>query len=197
MRKFVLAVAIALGLIPVLALFALVFREETEELIRTLRSADWLAVAFVLLIATVVILPRAMRSRRMARIWNVFVEPFEKVSYPGNEIDFDREAYGLLLLDPKTKFRGIRAIVDGSGLNLRKAFSNNPLGSFRIPWSMISTICYTETLKDEGSFRDGLGAARITMKFAEELVVIVPWRGNFCRHVGDGIGYRESQRLIL
>ncbi|MEM9335231.1 MAG: hypothetical protein AAGA33_10300, partial [Pseudomonadota bacterium] len=80
-----------------------------------------------------------------------------------------------------------------SGLIVRKAAYPKLFPTFEIAWDQISNIYFVKMYREEAHGTDPRGVARVTLSFAEEFVMVLPWRKRFNRFVPESVGFqRES-----
>ena len=78
---------------------------------------------------------------------------------------------------------------------MRKAAYPKMFPTFEIGWDQISNIYFVGLEKDSDFGPDPLGIARITLNFAEEFVLVLPWRRQFNQYIPDHIGLQKESLI--
>ena len=157
-----------------------------------LRLFDPLYLAFAVFVLAALFTPAFVRLYRERRLWLVLIEPFEAIDDPFIDIDISSEMYGSVQLSSTHTIKHVATYASRHGVIVRKAAYPRFFPTFRIPWSMISNVYFVAGGKVPAYGKDLLGIARLTLSFAEETVLIVPWRKRFNAFVPDATGLQTE-----
>lgn len=167
-------------------------REPLEELKYELSRLDPLYVALAGVFVVLLFVPPILRLVRERRIWMVLKEPFELVRDPFIDIDMHEEAYGHVMLSPSTRIKHVAVAARKDDIVVRKAAYPKLFPTFRIAWKDIRNVYFVAAYNSEVTGEDDIGMARITLSFAEETVLVLPWRRNFNSLIPPSAGLQEE-----
>lgn len=170
----------------------LVQREPLQELKYQLGRLDPWYVALAAVFVALLFVPPLLRLIRERRIWMVLKEPFELVRDPFIDIDMHEEAYGPVLLSPSTRIKHVAIAARREDIIVRKAAYPKLFPTFRIGWKDIRNVYFVATDNAEITGKDDVGMARITLSFAEETVLVLPWRRKFNMFIPPSAGLQEE-----
>lgn len=163
-----------------------------DEIVYQLRNVDWLYTSFFGGILLVLIGVPALRLLREYRIWRVLYQPFRLIQDPFIDVDLKEESYGELVVENGNKIKRAAIFVSKNGVIVRKAAYPKLFPTFEITWDQISNIYFAALEANERFGPDPFGVARVTLKFAEEFILVLPWRGRFNSYIPDRIGLQEE-----
>ncbi|MEM8817197.1 MAG: hypothetical protein AAGE85_15330 [Pseudomonadota bacterium] len=167
-------------------------RDPLAELSDRLSRLDPYYVVFFTLIAGLVLLPPLFRLVRERRIWMVLKQPFAPVENPFIDIDMHEEAYGHVLLGPRVKIKHVAIAAGKDSIVVRKAAYPKLFPTFEIGWKDVSNVYFVATDNSDLTGEDDVGVARITLGFAEETVLVLPWRQRFNALIPASAGFQEE-----
>ncbi|MEM6514283.1 MAG: hypothetical protein AAF660_14835 [Pseudomonadota bacterium] len=154
---------------------------------------DWLVVAVIATPILAILCWPLVGLYREYRAWKILCQPFDIDSDPFIDVDLEKEAYGDILFRDGYSISHTAIFASKTGLIVRKAAYPKLFPTFEIRWEQVSNIYFVKMYRDKKHGTDSRGVARVTLSFAEEFVMVLPWRKRFNRHVPDTIGFqRES-----
>ncbi len=187
----------ALALIGAYVLFVL-FLEigfDYSELKYQFGNIDWFTVSFLVAPILLLLGIPAWRLLREYRIWKVLYQPFRLIDDPFIDVDSKEESYGHVVFRNGNTVKRAAIFASKSGVIVRKAAYPRMFPTFEIEWDQISNIYFAEMQKDASFGPDSLGLARVTLDFAEEFVLLLPWRKRFNQFVPERIGLQVESLI--
>lgn len=185
----------ALALIGAWVLFFYVDYDDLVELPYYIGKLDLLFVAFVTGIVVILLSVPATRLLKEYRAWKVLTAPFRIVDDPFIDVDLKEESYGELLLEGGYRIKRVATFASERGVIVRKAAYPKLFPTFEIKWGEVSNVYFVGTAIDERFGSDPFGVARVTLKIAEELILVLPWRKQFNVFLPDGIGLQFENHV--
>lgn len=165
---------------------------DLDEFVYQVSRLNWIHVAIGAgVLASLFGIP-LYRLFREFKIWKLVQEPFEHLEDPFIDVDITEESYGEMYLAADRRIKDVAIFASDKGLTVRKAAYPKLFPTFRIPWKAISNIYFAGMVKNKQFGKDRLGAARVTLAFAEEFILVLPWRERFNGLVPDRIGFQEE-----
>ncbi len=167
-------------------------REPLEELKYQLSRLDPWYVALATVFVSLLFVPPLLRLIRERRIWMVLKEPFQLVRDPFIDIDMHEEAYGHVMLSPDTRIKHVAVAARKDDIIVRKAAYPKLFPTFRIAWKDVRNVYFVAAYNTEVTGKDDVGMARITLSFAEETVLVLPWRRKFNTFIPPSAGLQQE-----
>ena len=166
---------------------------EYADLVYYWYRIDWLMFWIIAVPIVALLSIPAWRLFREYRAWKVLCQPFRIDHDPFIDVDLEEEAFGDIVFRDGHTIRYTAIFASKSGLIVRKAAYPKLFPTFEIAWDQVSNIYFVKLYRDDKHGTDPRGVARVTLNFAEEFVLVLPWRKRFNRFVPDAIGFqRES-----
>ncbi len=129
---------------------------------------DWLYVAVGAGVLAILFVPPFFRLYKEYRAWRIIQAPFKVVDDPFIDVDIAEESYGELYLAQASRIKEVAIFVSESNIHFAALIKNQRFGA------------------------DPLGAARVTLGFAEEFVLVLPWRKRFNAFIPARIALQEE-----
>jgi len=165
---------------------------DIDELVYQFRRIDWLYATFYAGIPLILIGIPAFRLLREYKIWRVLYQPFRVIQDPFIDVDLKEESYGDIVLENGYTKKRAAIFVSKNGVIVRKAAYPKLFPTFEISWVQISNIYFAALQANERFGSDPFGVARVTLAFAEELILVLPWRRRFNSYIPDRIGLQKE-----
>jgi len=189
-----------LGLLHVLKALALIgaavlywrFGFDFSELIYQFGEIDWVYASFFIAPILLLLGIPASRLLREYRIWKTLCRPFRVIDDPFIDVDLKDESYGHVFLENGNTVKRAATFASRSGVIVRKAAYPKMFPTFEITWDQISNINFVGLHQDDEFGSDSLGAARVTLDFAEEFILVLPWRSGFDQYIPDHIALQKK-----
>ena len=163
-----------------------------DELRYQLSRIDW-AYATIFIVPILLLLgATAWRLLREYRIWKILYRPFRIINDPFIDVDLKEESYGAVILKNGNIIKRAATFASRSGIIVRKAAYPKMFPTFEISWDQISNIYFAALDSNEEFGPDPLGIARVTLDFAEEFILVLPWRRQFNKYIPDHIGLQNE-----
>lgn len=191
------------GLLHVLKALAIIgayvlfwrFGFDLSELTYQFSKIDWVNASFLIMPVLLLLGIPAWRLLREYRIWKVLYQPFRVIDDPFIDVDLKEESYGHVVLRNGIVVKRAATFASRSGVIVRKAAYPKMFPTFEITWDQISNIYFAELQKNDDFGHDPLGPARVTLNFAEEFVLVLPWRRRFNEYIPDHIGFQSESHI--
>lgn len=171
------------------------FGFDIAELRYQFSKIDWVRASFFITPALLLLGIPAWRLFREYRVWKVLYQPFRVIDDPFIDVDLKEESYGHVVLRNGKLVKRAATFASRSGVIVRKSAYPKMFPTFEIAWDQISNIYFAELQKNDESGPDPLGVARVTLGFAEDFVLVLPWRKRFNEYIPDHIGV-QNESLI-
>ncbi len=166
---------------------------EFDDLVYHWYRIDWLKVSVIAVPVLAVLSWPLFGLWREYRAWKILCQPFALDPDPFIDLDLEAEAFGDIIFRDGHTIKHTAIYASKSGLIVRKAAYPRLFPTFEIHWDQVSNIYFVRLYRDERHGTDSRGVARVTLNFAEEFVLVLPWRKRFNRFVPESIGFqRES-----
>ncbi len=169
-------------------LFFYLMKTDFEEIAYQIEQTDWLYVALWTGAILILIGVPAYRLYLEYRIWTVLRSPFHIIRDPFLDVDMNEDSYGAVVLQNGRVIKHAAINATATGVIVRKAAYPKLFPTFEIRWDQISNIYFAALTPNEKFGSDPFGAARVTLSFAEEFVLVLPWRKGFNADIPDRIG---------
>ena len=184
-----LHVLMGLAVFAGLGLLLFVEFDDLVNLPSTLRTLNWIPIGLIAGIVLLILGVPSLRLLKEYRAWKILSTPFMIDDDPVIDVDLEKEAIGHLFFEGGYPVKQVATFAAESGILVRKAPYPKLFPSFEIDWKDISHIFFASAATDHKFGSDAIGAARISLDFAEDFVLVIPWRGNFNLLVPDRIGF--------
>ena len=169
-------------------LFFYLMKTDFDEIAYQIERADWVYVALWAGVILILFGVPAYRLFVEFRIWKVLRSPFRIIDDPYLDVDMNEDSYGEVVLRNGRLIKHAAINATATGVIVRKAAYPKLFPTFEIDWDQISNIYFAALTPNERFGTDPFGAARVTLSFAEEFVLVLPWRKGFNVHIPDRIG---------
>ena len=166
---------------------------EYDDLVYYWHRMDWLMFWVIAGPVLVILCWPLWGLLREYRAWKILCQPFHIDKDPFIDLDLEEEAFGDIIFRDGHMIKHAAVFASKSGLIVRKAAYPKLFPTFEISWDQVSNIYFVKMYREEQHGTDPRGVARVTLSFAQEFVLVLPWRKRFNRFVPDSIGFqRES-----
>ncbi len=168
---------------------------EYSDLVYYWYRMDWLAFWVVAGPVLAILSLPLWGLYREYRAWKVLCQPFEIDSDPFIDLDLEAEALGDIVFRGGFTIRHAAIFVSKTGVIVRKASYPKLFPTFEITWDQISNIYFVKLYRQQKHGTDARGVARVTLNFARDFVLVLPWRKRFNRFVPETIGFERESML--
>jgi hypothetical protein len=162
-----------------------------SELTYQLSKVNWVSASFFIVPVLLLLSIPAWRLWREYRIWKVLYQPFHVIDDPFIDVDLKEESIGDAVLANGHTVKQTATFASRSGVVVRKAAYPKMFPTFEITWDQVSNVYFAE-MQDTKFGSDSLGMARVTLNFAEEFVLVLPWRERFNQYLPEHIGLQKE-----
>ncbi len=163
-----------------------------SELAYQFSKIDWVYASFLIVPIAFLFSVPTWRLLREYRIWKILHQPFRIIDDPFIDVDLKEESYGHVVLENGNMVKRAATFASRSGVIVRKAAYPKMFPTFEITWDQISNIYFVEGQQYSEFGSDSIGMARVTLNFAEEFILVLPWRGGFKQHIPQHIAYETK-----